>query len=984
MSSAPPPGDPKPVALKDTLSLPRTGFPMKANLPQTEPARLETWEKARLYDQIRAARQGAPRWILHDGPPYANGPIHLGHALNKCLKDFIVKCKTMAGFDSPYVPGFDCHGLPIEIKVDEKLGRKKLEMPASDFLRQCREYAQKYVDLQTSQFVRLGVFGRWDNPYSTMSRSYEARILETFYRFLEGGFVYRGLRPVYWCIHDRTALADAEIEYEQHSSPSIYVRYDLTSDPAAIHPALAGKKVATIIWTTTPWTLPASLAVAFHPEFDYVALEQAGQVYIVAQALAAAVREACNLEAAVPIAGFKGERMERATLRHPFLDRQILGVLADYVTADQGTGAVHTAPAHGADDFHTGTRYGLDQTCHVDNAGRIRDGLPEYDGKTVFQANQPIIDLVASRGALLGRSDIFHSYPHCWRCHHPVIFRATEQWFINIDQPMQNPDGSPTTFRQRALDEIKNSVRWDPAWGEERIANMIATRPDWCISRQRVWGVPIAVFLCESCRQPLMDCVLNQRILELFEKEGVEVWRTPAADALLPNGAHCANCGGTAFRRETDILDVWFDSGSSWHAVLEAEPGLAPPADLYFEGGDQYRGWFHTSLLTSVGVGQNHETPFRMVGTAGWTLDEQGRAMSKSLGNGVDPVDIADRLGAEIVRLWVASVDFREDVVNSEHIMQRLADNYRKLRNTFRFLLGNLDGFDPVSDAVSDTELLPLDRYMLTRCRELVEKVCGADGTGGWYGDFQFHRVFHAVNEFCIVDLSAFYLDLLKDRLYTFAPKSLERRSAQTVLWRVTEALVRLVAPILTFTSDEVWQYLPAVSDRPASVHLALFPRADELGLVDPHLSADWQRLLGIRDKVLVALETERKAGRIGKALESGVHIEYFTFAGKPVGDGALLLRYEPTLKELLNVSSVKLINKGEHEAGAVPIGDPESLAQLIRIVMVAAEGTRCDRCWNYYADDGPQHVRDFGAWKKVCGRCAGALQQMGFREDGR
>jgi isoleucyl-tRNA synthetase len=984
MSSAPPPGDPKPVALKDTLSLPRTGFPMKANLPQTEPARLETWEKARLYDQIRAARQGAPRWILHDGPPYANGPIHLGHALNKCLKDFIVKCKTMAGFDSPYVPGFDCHGLPIEIKVDEKLGRKKLEMPASDFLRQCREYAQKYVDLQTSQFVRLGVFGRWDNPYSTMSRSYEARILETFYRFLEGGFVYRGLRPVYWCIHDRTALADAEIEYEQHSSPSIYVRYDLTSDPAAIHPALAGKKVATIIWTTTPWTLPASLAVAFHPEFDYVALEQAGQVYIVAQALAAAVREACNLEAAVPIAGFKGERMERATLRHPFLDRQILGVLADYVTADQGTGAVHTAPAHGADDFHTGTRYGLDQTCHVDNAGRIRDGLPEYDGKTVFQANQPIIDLVASRGALLGRSDIFHSYPHCWRCHHPVIFRATEQWFINIDQPMQNPDGSPTTFRQRALDEIKNSVRWDPAWGEERIANMIATRPDWCISRQRVWGVPIAVFLCESCRQPLMNCVLNQRILELFEKEGVEVWRTPAADALLPNGAHCANCGGTAFRRETDILDVWFDSGSSWHAVLEAEPGLAPPADLYFEGGDQYRGWFHTSLLTSVGVGQNHETPFRMVGTAGWTLDEQGRAMSKSLGNGVDPVDIADRLGAEIVRLWVASVDFREDVVNSEHIMQRLADNYRKLRNTFRFLLGNLDGFDPVSDAVSDTELLPLDRYMLTRCRELVEKVCSTDGKGGWYGDFQFHRVFHAVNEFCIVDLSAFYLDLLKDRLYTFAPKSLERRSAQTVLWRVTEALVRLVAPILTFTSDEVWQYLPAVSDRPASVHLALFPRADELGLVDPHLSADWQRLLGIRDKVLVALETERKAGRIGKALESGVHIEYFTFAGKPVGDGALLLRYEPTLKELLNVSSVKLINKGEHEAGAVPIGDPESLAQLIRIVMVAAEGTRCDRCWNYYADDGPQHVRDFGAWKKVCGRCAGALQQMGFREDGR
>ncbi len=454
MASASPPGDPKPVALKDTLSLPRTGFPMKANLPQTEPARLQAWEKYRLYDQIRKAREGAPRWLLHDGPPYANGPIHLGHALNKCLKDFIVKCKTMAGFDSPYVPGFDCHGLPIEIKVDEKLGRKKLDMPPGDFLRQCREYAQKYVDLQTSQFVRLGVFGRWDNPYSTMSRSYEARILETFYRFLEGGFVYRGLRPVYWCIHDRTALADAEIEYEQHSSPSIYVRYDLTSDPAAIHPALAGKKVATIIWTTTPWTLPASLAVAFHPDFDYVALEQAGQVYIVAQALAAPVREACNLEAAVPVGGFKGDRMERATFRHPFLDRQILGVLADYVTADQGTGAVHTAPAHGADDFYTGARYGLDQTCHVDNAGRIHDGLPEYDGKTVFQANQPIIDLVASRGALLGRSDIFHSYPHCWRCHHPVIFRATEQWFINIDQPMPALGAIRTVPRRRSASAL--------------------------------------------------------------------------------------------------------------------------------------------------------------------------------------------------------------------------------------------------------------------------------------------------------------------------------------------------------------------------------------------------------------------------------------------------------------------------------------------------------------------------------------------------
>jgi len=993
MSSAPPPGDPKPVALKDTLSLPRTDFPMKANLPQKEPARLAHWKASGLYERIREARRGQPRWVLHDGPPYANGPLHLGHALNKCLKDFIVKCRTMAGYDSPYVPGFDCHGLPIEIKVDEQLGRKKLEMPAAEFLRHCRAYAQKYVDLQTEQFVRLGVFGRWETPYLTMSRAYEARILDTFYRFLEAGFVYRGLRPVYWCIHDRTALADAEIEYEQHTSPSIYVRYRLTSDPAAIDPRLAGKNVATIIWTTTPWTLPASLAVAFHPDFDYVALAQDGQVYIVAQALAAAVREACNLETAVPVATFKGARMERVTFQHPFLERSVLGVLADYVTADQGTGAVHTAPAHGADDFQTGARYGLDPTSHVDHAGRIHDGLPEYDGKTVFQANQPIIDLLAARRALLGRSEIYHSYPHCWRCHHPVIFRATEQWFIAIDTPMTNPDGSPTTFRQRALEEI-DKVVWDPAWGRERIANMIATRPDWCISRQRVWGVPIAVFLCEGCQAPLMDCVLNQRILTLFEKEGAEVWHTEAADALLPHGAHCAQCGGTRFRRETDILDVWFDSGASWHAVLETEPGLAPPADLYFEGGDQYRGWFHTSLLTSVGVGPTHETPFRMVGTAGWTLDEQGRAMSKSLGNGVDPVDIADRLGAEIVRLWVASVDFREDVVNSEAIMQRLADNYRKLRNTFRFLLGNLDGFDPARDAVSDAEMLPLDRYMLARCRELVEKVSGTDGRGGWYGDFQFHRVYHAVNDFCIVDLSAFYLDVLKDRLYTFAPRGLERRSAQTVLWRIAEALVRLLAPILTFTSDEVWEHLPPISDRPASVHLALFPRADELGAADPVLMEEWRRLRVMRDLALFELEGERKAQRIGRGADAELEIS-------TLGTLVSLLRRltEVELKEFFGVSAIKVVEVNQSDiARGKAIGFPHSdlelhsdlesdsalelLEPFVSVKARPASGTKCDRCWNYYPDASPQRVRQFGAWPNVCGRCADALRQMGYRED--
>jgi isoleucyl-tRNA synthetase len=933
--------------LKATLTLPQTEFPMKANLPQNEPLRLKNWEDSKLYDQIREARKDAPRYVLHDGPPYANGPIHLGHALNKCLKDFIVKSKTMAGFNSPYVPGFDCHGLPIEIKVDEQLGRKKLEMPPAEFLQACRAYAQKYVDLQTSQFVRLGVFGRWDRPYSTMSREYEARILETFYRFFEQDFVYKGLKPVYWCIHDRTALADAEIEYEMHTSPSVYVRYALTSDAAAIDPALAGRTVNTIIWTTTPWTLPASLAVAFHPELTYLALEQNGHVYIVAEALAESVREACNLGTAVEVARFPGAKLERATFQHPFLDRKILGVLADYVTTEQGTGAVHTAPAHGADDFHTGTRYGLDQSCNVDNAGRLRNGLPEYEGKTVFQANEPIIELLTARGVLMGRNDVYHSYPHCWRCHKPVIFRATEQWFIRIDTPMQNPDGTPTTFRQRALDEIRNNIQWDPAWGEDRIANMIETRPDWCISRQRVWGVPIAVLLCNGCHEPLHDAAFNQKIVDLFLTEGAEAWHAYEPSELLPAETKCPKCGKADFRKEADILDVWFDSGASWSAVLDAEPGLEAPADLYFEGGDQYRGWFHTSLLTSVGIGEKHASPYRMVGTAGWTLDEQGRAMSKSLGNGVDPVDIANRLGAEIVRLWVASVDFREDVRASENLMQRVADNYRKLRNTFRFLLGNLSGFDPENHSLPEADLLPLDRYMLQRMRDLTERV------NGWYADFQFHRIYHAVTEFCVVDLSAIYLDVLKDRMYTLAPASTERRSAQTVIYTIAEALARLVAPILSFTADEVWQYLPPSANRVPSVHLARLPKPEDIAAKkDEVLLADWATLFTVRDEALKNLEEARKEKRIGKALEAKIRIS----ADGPTRD--LLAKYESSLKEFFNVSQVEIL----------PAGNTGTVAETL-----PADGQKCNRCWNYRTD-----VTDFGPWQNVCGRCQDALRQMG------
>ena len=948
--------------LKATLTLPQTAFPMKANLPQNEPLRLERWASLGIYEALRKAGKGKPSYILHDGPPYANGPIHLGHALNKGLKDFVVKSKTMAGFDVPYVPGFDCHGLPIEIKVEEQLGRKRLDLPVAEVLAACRAYAQKYVDLQTSQFERIACFGRWDKPYKTMSSDYEARTLEAFYGFLEKGFVYRGLKPVYWCIHDRTTLAEAEVEYEMHTSPSIYVRYRLTSDPSAIDPALAGKQVSTIIWTTTPWTLPASLAVAFHPDFEYVALETAdGNIYIVAEALAAATAAACNLGEVNEVARFKGAILDRVTFQHPFLERSVLGVLATYVTADQGTGAVHTAPAHGADDFYTGVKYGLDPTCRVDEAGRVhvdpaawnRAVPPPFEGLKVWAANPIIVAMLEEAGALLCVSDLEHSYPHCWRCHHPVIFRATEQWFIGMETPVQRADGTETTFRQLAIEEI-DKVVWDPAWGKVRITNMIATRPDWCISRQKFWDVPIAVFLCEQCNKPIISAELNRAVVALIGREGIEAWRTPDADALLPAGSVCAHCGGTEFRKETDILDVWLDAGVSWFAVAEADSDLNQAYTafqngegvevLYLEGADQYRGWFHSSLLTSVAL--RGRAPYSRVATAGWTLDEQGRAMSKSLGNGVDPVDIANRLGGEIVRLWVASIDFREDMAASENLMQRCADIYRKLRNTFKILLGNLNGFVPSRDQVAESELLPLDRYMLARTRELTEKVLD------WYAAFEFHRVYHAVNEFAIVDLSSFYIDVLKDRMYTFAPTSVARRSAQTVLWKITEALVRLVAPILSFTADEVWDYLPAVEGREASVHLAQFPKPDEVFSEDPDpLLEEWKKLFVVRDAALVLLENERQAKLIGKGLEAQLRIT----APSELFD--LLKRHFAGLKEILNVSEVQIFEGTGYQMAVLP-----------------ASGHKCARCWNFMPE-----VSAYGIWQNVCTRCQSALKEMGI-----
>ena len=754
-----------PFELKTTINLPKTAFPMKANLPQNEPKMLERWEQMGIYELIRQARKGAPRYILHDGPPYTSGPIHMGTAMNKCLKDFIVKSKTMAGFDAPYVPGWDCHGLPIEIKVDKELGGKKLQMKPTDVRAECRKYAQKFLDLQRTQFKRIGVFGRFDRPYATMTPQYESVVLSTFFSFYENGFVYKGLRAVYWCMHDETALAEAEVEYENHTSSTVWVKYRLLDDPATIDAALAGKKVSTIIWTTTPWTLPASMAVAFHPDEEYVALESGGEVYIVASKLAADAAAKCNLADPKPLAHFPGRKMERLNFQHPFLDRKVLGVLADYVTMDTGTGVVHTAPSHGAEDFITGMKYGLDATSNVDEKGILRNGLPEYTGKRVWDANQPIVDLVRSRGALLHTEKTEHSYPHCWRCHNPVIFRATEQWFISMETPMPGGAGKNDTLRTRTLEEIKK-VKWDPAWGEERLSNMIQTRPDWCISRQRVWGVPIAVFLCESCGKPLNDHAVNKKVVELFAKSGADAWFTPESDTILPAGTKCPHCSGDEVREGNGHLRRVAGVGRELSGAGRTMNQIIPwPSDLYLEGGDQYRGWFQSSLLCAMGT---HATPpYKGVVTPGWTLDEKGQAMSKSRGNDVDPVDISSRLGGEVVRLWVASVDFREDVVGLGS-----ADAARR---------GELSQ-DPqhVPLRPGKCGMTSIRRRMRCRSSRWIRSTstcCARPGRScrdvrSAYDEFAFHKIYHRVNHFCIVDLSAFYFDVLKDRLYISAPNS--------------------------------------------------------------------------------------------------------------------------------------------------------------------------------------------------------------------
>jgi isoleucyl-tRNA synthetase len=929
---------------------------MRANLQTTEPAVIARWNEMGLYARIRERRAGAPQFVLHDGPPYANGKIHIGHVLNKVLKDVIVRSRTMAGFDAPYVPGWDCHGLPIELRVDRELGRRKREMSVAEVRRECRRYAERYVDVQRDGFKRLGVLGDWPAPYLTMRHSYQAAIVRALGRFVEQDLVYRGKKPVHWCIKCRTALAEAEVEYEPHKSPSIFVEFPLSaeSEPAlrALAPALADRAAAVLIWTTTPWTIPSNLAVAFHPEVTYAAYEtvapdgQTGAV-IVAEPLAARVAAQTGRALEAPLATFRGAELEGLRFRHPLYDRDSVAVLADYVTLDQGTGAVHTAPGHGADDFRTGVKYGLDVYAPVGPGGHFADDVGLFGGLGVFEANPQVEAALAERGRLWRRSDLEHSYPHCWRCHNPVIFLATSQWFIALDRG---------ELRQRALDAIRG-VEWFPAWGEERIHNMVANRPDWCISRQRSWGVPIPAFYCTSCGEATLTTSLTEQAATVFEKHGADAWYERDVGEFLPPDFACPSCGNRTFEREGDILDVWFDSGSSHEAVLGQRPELGWPATLYLEGSDQHRGWFHSSLL--VGLGTRGAAPFREVLTHGFVVDATGRKMSKSVGNIIDPKTIIKRYGAEILRLWVAMVDYREEMRLGDEILARVVEAYRKIRNTLRILVANLFDFDPATDRVPVAELEEVDRYALARYGEIACTILAA------YERYEFQPISHAVNHFLTVDLSAFYVDISKDRLYTFAPASKARRSAQTAIYTMTDGLARLLAPILPVTTDDLWRFLPGPRDN--SVHLAELP-ADCEALVDRDLLARWQRLLALRDTVNVELERLRQQKTVGTSLEAAVAVRANGTTA------ALAERYAADLAMLFIASDVSVavdpelpLDAGLAAAAGAQFTEPEGSAV---IETQRAGGVKCDRCWRYVPSVSDQDPSG------LCDRCVDALSE--------
>ncbi|HMT06359.1 MAG TPA: isoleucine--tRNA ligase [Pyrinomonadaceae bacterium] len=944
----------EPLELKKTVNLPRTDFSQKANLGQMEPARLKKWQEMGLYDQIAEARKGREKFILHDGPPYANADIHIGTALNKTLKDFVVKSRSMMGFDAPYVPGYDCHGLPIETHVEKKLaekGKNKADIPVASFRRICREHASTAMNNQTRDFQRLGILGDWKNPYLTMSAEYESSTARLFGKFLERGFFFKGLRPGYLCTHGQTALAEAEGGYKEHSSPSVYVKFPLATGPAEIDPKLEGRNVFVVIWTTTPWTLPANLGITVHPDFDYSAIEVGEEVFIVASELAPAFSENCGFETTTELARFKGSKLDRMECRHAWLDRPSLIMNGDHVPLGEadaeveldvrhadntskksGTGCVHTAPGHGGDDFAIGKRYGLEVYAPVDAAGKFTADVEHFAGMSIFDANPKIVEFMRERNSLVFSERYDHRYPHCWRCKNPVIFRATPQWFVSMVEAV---DGK--SLRDRALEEV-TKVQWHPSWGEGRMANMFKGRPDWCVSRQRSWGVPIPVFYCQACDDAVADPKIVDHVADIFAQETADAWYARPESELLPEGYKCAKCESSDFRKETDILDVWFDSGSSCVAVLETRGDtLHFPADVYLEGGDQYRGWFNSSL--SCGIAAHDTAPYKQIVTHGWVVDGEGRKQSKSLGNVTAPKEIIDKSGADVLRLWAAAVDYTEDVRCSDEILKGVIDAYKKMRNTLRYILGNLDGFDPAKDKVADSELHDIDRWALANLNEVTKTVI--DG----YKAYDFQAAYSAIYNFCGVTLSARYFDIIKDRLYIYAPSSVERRAAQTALYEIGDSLIRLMAPLTVYTADEAWENLSG--ERAASVHMAEFPgvvEADNSGL-----ESAWERLFSIRDNVLKSLEDARGEKLIGSSLEAKVVLHTDAETTR------FLLDYYEQLRYIFIVSQVEV---RESEAFAVEI--------------IAAVGEKCERCWNYST-----RVGEFEKWPTVCERCNDALAEI-------
>ena len=923
-----------------TLNLPETEFPMRAGLPEREPEFLKYWEENKIYEKKQELHAGHKKFVLHDGPPYANGKIHMGTALNKILKDIIMKYKYAQGFDTPYVPGWDTHGMPIEHAAIKNLGLNRHELDTLVLRKECHDYALKWIDEQRTDFKRLGVLGDWDHPYITMTHDYEAVQIHVFGEMAKKGYIYKGKKAVYWCPHCETALAEAEIEYGEEKSPAIFVKMPLVKDNGMLPEAAQGKPAYIVIWTTTPWTMPANVAIALHPDFEYAWVECEGEILFMAKEMLEAVGKVCKKDLSNIIGTCKGKDMEYAECRHPFetIDRKSLVVLADYVTLEAGTGCVHTAPGHGADDFETGVRYNLPIICPVDGSGKLTaEAGADFAGMFVFDANVPIIKYLAGLNRLFGKENIRHQYAHCWRCKNPIIYRATEQWFASVDG-----------FREEALNAIANDVQWIPSWGEARIHNMVADRHDWCISRQRVWGVPIPIFYCEDCNEHLVNDDTINAVADLFAKEGSDAWWAHSAEEILPQGTKCPKCGGTHFRKESDIMDVWFDSGSSHAAVCKTRPELAWPADMYLEGSDQHRGWFQSSLLTSVAT--EGKAPYRAVLTHGYVVDGEGRKMSKSVGNTVAPQEVIAQYGADIIRLWAASSDYKADIRISKEILKQLSEVYRKIRNTIRYILGNTNDFNYETDKVEFKDMLELDRWALMHMQLLKKEVSAA------YESYDFHVLYHAIHNFCSVEMSSYYLDILKDRLYAYKADSFERRSAQTAMYEIMLDLVVMIAPVLSFTMEEVWQFMKKPASMPESVFMMPWPECKE-EYIDEALESKWDNFIEIRSEITRVLEGARRAKTIGHSLDAKVELH-------ATGEALAILRsVEGYLATLLIVSQAKLV---EGLAGGVEATGREDL----KVTVQAAEGEKCERCWIYSDTVGKDAEHP-----TVCARCAAALK---------